>query len=517
MGVRDLRTALWHLRAGGMSQVREWRRRSALGVNSQGAYGSFGDPETLHERLRPVAPTPRRPVYGDVRAAVILDEFSMRAWGGDFDTIPITPTTWRARLERDPVDLLLVESAWNGNDGAWQYQLTGSQAPSPALAELVQYCRDRRIPTVFWNKEDPPHFDDFLDTAALFDAVFTTDARLVPTYRERLSHDRVDAMSFAAAPAVHNPVRDPATHQRGGIAFGGMYFAHKYPERREQLQLLLTAADTAATKQGETFDIYSRFAGGDKRYQFPSPFDEHVVGSLPYDRMVSAYGAYKVFLNVNSVTESPSMCARRVFEISAAGTPVVTTRSEAIPRFFPQHEVAVVDDEDEAERVLRALLRSSQLRDRTVHLAQRRIWREHTYAHRASQVLEAIGDERAGRVAAARRVTVIVSTNRPHRVEHVLETVAAQRDVEVQLVLLAHGVEIDPDAVVARARELGIADAAVLTGDEGDSLGACLNRLVEAADGDVIAKFDDDDLYGPNYLADALNALDYSGADLVGK
>ena len=50
-----------------------------------------------------------------------------------------------------------------------------------------------------------------------------------------------------------------------------------------------------------------------------------------------------------------------------------------------------------------------------------------------------------------------------------------------------------------------------------DSLGACLNRGVEAASGDVIAKMDDDDIYGEHYLTDQLAALRYSNADLVGK
>ena len=48
-------------------------------------------------------------------------------------------------------------------------------------------------------------------------------------------------------------------------------------------------------------------------------------------------------------------------------------------------------------------------------------------------------------------------------------------------------------------------------------LGECLNLLVRASSGDVVAKMDDDDLYGPRYLSDQLHAMDYSGADVVGK
>ena len=57
----------------------------------------------------------------------------------------------------------------------------------------------------------------------------------------------------------------------------------------------------------------------------------------------------------------------------------------------------------------------------------------------------------------------------------------------------------------------------VLHAPSTQSLGACLNQLVAAASGEVVAKMDDDDLYGPHYLSDQLHALDYSGAALVGK
>ena len=44
-----------------------------------------------------------------------------------------------------------------------------------------------------------------------------------------------------------------------------------------------------------------------------------------------------------------------------------------------------------------------------------------------------------------------------------------------------------------------------------------MNRLVEAASGHLVAKMDDDDLYGAQYLSDQAFALAYSGADVVGK
>ena len=49
------------------------------------------------------------------------------------------------------------------------------------------------------------------------------------------------------------------------------------------------------------------------------------------------------------------------------------------------------------------------------------------------------------------------------------------------------------------------------------TLGDCLNRGVEAASGEYVAKMDDDDLYGERYLSDSVLAASFSGAEIVGK
>ncbi|WP_051433434.1 glycosyltransferase family protein [Promicromonospora kroppenstedtii] len=525
-GVRRLRRALWHLRHGGVEQLRTHLVRQRIPLAAQ-----VGGARQTRNGLT-FDPWPARPVSGlaadggaagptavggprDLRVGVILDDFSRLAFAPEWDQVAVTPATWRDELSAG-LDLLFVESAWNGNGGAWQYHLTGTSAPRPAFAELVEACRAAGVPTVFWNKEDPVHFEDFLDAARLFDRVYTTDVDRLPAYTEALGHDRVGVLEFAAQPSVHNPVR---LHGRGperDVAFAGMYFAHKYPERREQMDLLLGAALDVSPTMEHGLEIFSRFRGRDDKYQFPAPLDGRVVGSLDYDRMLTAYREYKVFLNVNSVVGSPSMCARRIFEITASGTPVVSTPSAAVGEFFPPDEVFVAETREAGAHAIRALVRSPELRDRAVHKGQRRIWREHTYAARSQRVLHDAGLV-ASPVVARPSVTALVSTNRPHQLDHVLAVLGAQESVEVQVALLTHGFEADDVDLRARAKEAGVGSLELLTAPSDVPLGSCLNLLLEAADGDVVAKIDDDDLYGPQYLSDQLHALAYSGADVVGK
>ncbi|MEO5981151.1 MAG: glycosyltransferase [Pedococcus sp.] len=511
--VADARRAVWHLRHGGTDQLRQWwRRRDLASRQPRGSIRLSGN-GTLEVPPWPLPQrAPRRP---GLRVGVVLDDFTALALGYEWDQVALHPDRWRDQVDSPRLDLLFVESAWHGNGDAWQYHLTGTSAPRPAIVELVQWCREHGVPTVFWNKEDPVHYADFLDTARLFDHVWTTDSDRVPDYHRDLGHDRVGVLPFAAQQSLHNPIRPGDGHQSRDIGFGGMYFAHKYPERREQMDLLLGAADAVSSRMETGLEIFSRYLGGDERYQFPAPLDRRVVGSLDYPRMLTAYRAYKVFLNVNSVVGSPSMCARRIFEITACGTPVVSTPSRAIGEFFPADEVFQVCTAEEAGWTLRALVNSPELRDHTVHAAQRRIWAEHTYTRRVDAVLSAAGLASGASAARLPSVSALVSTNRPQQLEHVLATVAAQRGVDCELVLLTHGFEPDTD-LRSRATSLGLR-ITLLQEPGTTTLGGCLNRLVQAATGDVVAKMDDDDLYGADYLRDQLYALDYSGADVVGK
>ncbi len=453
----------------------------------------------------PPAHVPEGPVSRpEVRVAVVLDEFSELAWRYEWDQVPVTPGGWREELAARPPQLLFVESSWNGNRGAWR--LAMSNGPSADLRALVGWCREQGVPTVFWNKEDPPGYERFLATARLFDHVFTVDSDLVDGYRSALGHDRVGVLPFAAQPRIHNPVQRWGPGRVHDVAFAGTYFAEKHSERRAQMDYVLRPA------LAHGLHVYSRMQAEDARYRFPPEYRRHVVGTLPYPRMLAANTAYKVVLNVNSVTRSPTMCARRLFELSAAQTPVLSGPAAAIEPVFGD-DVTVVRDERECETGLEVLLRHKEHRDRIALRAHRRVFAGHLYEHRARTVLAAVGLPDPPR---DRTVSAVVPTMRPERVDAVLAAVAAQRH-DVELVLVPHGFDVDVRDVRARAHDLGLDHVQVVPAGDELTLGACLNLGVRAASGRYVAKMDDDNYYAPDYLTDLVAVFSYSEAAVTGK
>ena len=70
--------------------------------------------------------------------------------------------------------------------------------------------------------------------------------------------------------------------------------------------------------------IYDRMGGRvTESFGFPETLRGAIVGTLDYRQMVNTYRSHRVFLNANSVTDSPTMFSRRVFELLACGTAVV--------------------------------------------------------------------------------------------------------------------------------------------------------------------------------------------------
>ena len=288
------------------------------------------------------APLPDGPISRpNLVVAAVLDDFSRSAFGYEFALKDIAAADLEESLESAAPDLLLAESAYRGVDGSWAGRIARFGRPSPQLQRLVDWCKTHGVPTVFWVKEDPINHDWFTASASLFDVVLTVDSNMLDSYRRRLDHDRVGVLPFAAQPVIHHPPADPS--RPGRVAFAGSYYAAKHPARREQMQIVLEPALEFGL---QIFDRMDRQI--DARFAWPDIYVDHIVGSLTYPQTLEAYRRYETFLNVNTVTDSPTMCSRRVYELLASGTRVISGPADALTGV----PVEVTRSRDETHRLL---------------------------------------------------------------------------------------------------------------------------------------------------------------------
>lgn len=146
-----------------------------------------------------------------LKVACVMDEFSYTNFHAECHFFQLSPKAWQRELADFKPDFLFIESAWRGKDDQWSSKIGHTSAE---LLGMVAWCNEQGIPTVFWNKEDPVHFETFLNTAKLFDHVFTTDIDCIQRYKAALKHDRVGLLLFACQPSISNPLEHTPARMR---------------------------------------------------------------------------------------------------------------------------------------------------------------------------------------------------------------------------------------------------------------------------------------------------------------
>ena len=382
----------------------------------------------------------------DIRMAIIADEFTTSTLKREVNLVTPTPENWHQILSAQPVDVLFVESAWAGNSETWTRKVGYYDDDQCSdLDALTKYCRKNGIPTIFWNKEDPVHFNRFRRTAKLFDVVLTTDANCLEDYWEnRGGYMRaLGSLPFWAQAEIHNPMGSSRPYSHS-VAYGGSYYGERYAERSQELRAILEGA----RKQGLT--IYDRQADNpESPYKFPASLQPFVQGGLTYDEMVEAYKSHPVHVNVNSVNGSPTMFSRRVFEIAASGTPLISGKSFGVTWMF-DGTVPVVRSREESELITSLWMQSEADRVMDAWAPMRVTFQKHLAHHRLALALRMAGIaveiptlptlglelEKLDEGVAEQ---ILASTIRPSEV-YVAQTEENSAAIDM---LIAHGIRVD--------------------------------------------------------------------------
>ncbi|QBJ78605.1 glycosyltransferase [Aquitalea sp. USM4] len=322
--------------------------------------------------------------------ALVADEFTSNSFSNVFQALYVNPDNWRELFDTHQPDIFFCESAWSGTDSEkrpWKGQVYAScnfkRENRSALLDIISYCRTNGIPTIFWNKEDPTHHDDkvhdFVKTAKEFDFVFTTAEECEESYRTVHGVNNVWALPFATNPLLFNPVENQS--RSSSIVFAGSWYGN-HQQRCIDMESILDSIIT----DGFDVEIYDRFYGGqDELHCWPQKYQKMLKPSKPHALMPDVYKSSKFGLNFNTVKNSKTMFARRVFELMSSNTLVVSNFSQGTNNLFG--DLIVYPDVEPGR--LRSLSDSqiNNLRQRALDL----VLSEHTYKNRWNTILNKIG------------------------------------------------------------------------------------------------------------------------------
>lgn len=446
-----------------------------------------------------------------IRFISVLDEISETSWSEEFKLFRLVKKNFVEQVSVSTANALFIESCWKGNQGEWEYAFTSpglKHQNAQNLLKALDIAKNKGLPILFWNKEDPMHYEKFLPIAEKCDIIFTTDSNKVDNYKKDLGNDNVYSLPFAANPYICNPL-NRSRYEEESICFAGSYYSVGHDDRKEQMDRMLPAL---LNLDGVIYDRMSQL--NNERYFFP-PIYKHIIrDSVNFKDMTGLYKHFKIFLNVNTITDSPTMMSRRVYELLACGTPVISTPSKAIEEQFPDI-VQIATNAQEAEKIAQNLLDNPWEYARLAHKGYREVMLKHTYENRKEIVLSALNIEHK---ASNPLVSIILPTMRPYFIDRIVSNIGNQTYSNIECIIITQGYsKKEVDELKLKLDKCENITCKVIENNSAQNLGARLNQALQQANGEFIAKFDDDDLYFPNYLTDMMLPFKFGDWSVVGK
>lgn len=256
-----------------------------------------------------------------MRIGLIADDFTRinLEMEGGIKVINLAPLSWRLNLALNHIDVLLVESAWRGFKNKWQGKIAsyGLDEINIQLSSLLAYCKQKKIPCVFWNKEDPINYERFKHNLRGFDFCLTTEVKKVSTYRKDFKNLKdVAVMPFFFQPKLHNPSRGvvlPSLAEK--VVFCGGLYEKEFPDRARRLRQGVEYVGS------ENVAIYDRFYTGNSEWNSINGIS--INAAFSYENSKKYYQSGLAHISVNSFDGSSTMFSRRMLELVACGAHVI--------------------------------------------------------------------------------------------------------------------------------------------------------------------------------------------------
>jgi spore maturation protein CgeB len=254
--------------------------------------------------------------------------------------------------------------------------------------ETIQAVVHRfHIPFATYAADDPTlgiMLPDYLPCLPYFTHVFACETALIPKLN-RLTTNRVEFLPAAAPPDLYYPITPPESERQlfdcnlGYVSTG--YSGSPYGVYRALL--LKNVADLGLKIFGDRhWDYIAHRVPGIAPYI-------HVTGFLSPERMRAFFASTRIFMGVVH-PQIVTGAGQRLFDAAAAGAFVLAEYKADIERLFPQGEIETFKDKEEMrEKAIYYLAHPEQRREKAA-AARARVLAEHTWQHRAREILEVV-------------------------------------------------------------------------------------------------------------------------------
>lgn len=395
---------------------------------------------------------------------IIADEFLMNSYEGVANFIYITPNNYEKY--RGKLDVLLIASAWKGINNEWKGMANPKSHKRILIYDIIKYYKGTDCKVVFYSKEDPVNYDRFIDIAKECEYIFTTCKEIIGKYKEDCSTNNVDSLTFSVNPNYHNPIGMRKFDKYNEVIFSGSWY-EKYPHRVKDMKVMFDGV--LKSKLGLKI-VDRNYDLNLEQHFFPEKYLRNISPAINHEYLQKVHKLFNWAINFNSIKDSNTMFANRVYELQANGNALISNYSVGVNNLFPN--VFLVSNEEDVRDVI------NNFTD------------EDVYEHQISGVRKVMSNE-----------------NAYIRIEELLQKIGF--DYKLNKRSIAVIVDELTDDVKKMFDNQSVQNKELIPIEK--------FKAETLIDYDFITFFDINKKYGRYYLEDMLNAFKYTNSDYVVK
>lgn len=263
----------------------------------------------------------------------MFDEFTKTSFENYFDIIDfdIENNYDELKIKFLNIKFFFIETCWNfKNISLAYYKAIRSDIfirTLNLLDNIKKISIELNFKIIIWNKEDPVNYNFFSYLVNYSDYYFTSDINIIDKYKLDFNKN-VNCMGFFLDPYIHNPIGNNDT-------FESCFAGRVYPEfknRFEDSNLLLNAC----LDNNLDLIIFDREPKKKKKSSFShyNEFKNYIYGRLNYTKLLLVYKYFKIIINLNTVQNSNTMFARRIYEIIGIKKNIISNYSDGVKNNF---------------------------------------------------------------------------------------------------------------------------------------------------------------------------------------
>jgi glycosyltransferase involved in cell wall biosynthesis len=264
--------------------------------------------------------------------AIITDLFMFNFYKDTFEKVYyLSPDNYDEILSSKRIDILLYVTCWKGiNFDEWK-GIKFRDKPSNAFEKIIELARFYKAKIVFQSIEDPSNFDYFIPIAKKFDYIFTSDIDCIDKYINECNHKNVFYAEYGINPHLHNPI-GCRRHLLNVFFFAGSW-ANRYKDRCDDMELIF---DSILSSKGKLLIADRNLNSSEEISNFPVRFQNCILNSVDHNILQSLIKIFRFNLNFNSIKNSPTMCAMRIYEMQAMGVDIYSNYAKSVYNNFPE-------------------------------------------------------------------------------------------------------------------------------------------------------------------------------------